>query len=82
MSVGRALQQGDNGAEVNLHTFLKLVLRRGKWSVSYSNDINSRQSFCGGDGSGRAPEPVSKGAGWEVSLCEIASCLGRSLFVS
>lgn len=52
------------------------VLRGDKWSASYSNSINTRQSSCGGNGSGWAPEQVSKGAGWEVSPCETPSCSG------
>lgn len=63
MGVGRTLQHGDNGVELHLHTFLRLVLRGGKWSASYSNHINIRQSFCGGNVSGWASEPVIKGTG-------------------
>jgi len=80
MSVCCALQQGDNGVELNLQ--YHLVLRGGSWSASYLNPINTRQSFCGGNGSGWAPEPVSKRTGWGVYRCETPSCAGGSFLVS
>jgi hypothetical protein len=76
MRVGCALQQGDNGMEVHLYKFLRLVLCGEKLSASYSFPIHLRQNWFGETGCGWAPEPISTLGGLKYLNVRLQAILG------